>query len=72
MIIARHESKKINIIYEGNYGGLIAVSLEIKNIGKFIIVVYKEVSSVDGFIITAYISNKLPYFRKKRILWKKQ
>jgi hypothetical protein len=61
-----------NIIYEGNYGGLIAVSTEFLEINKFIIVVYKELSSEDGFIITAYCSNKIQHFEKKKILWKKQ
>ena len=61
-----------NIIYEGNYEELIAVSAEFHQINKFIIVVYKELSNEDGFIITAYCSNKIQYFEKKKILWKKQ
>lgn len=61
-----------DIIYEGNYGGLIAVSTELTELNKFIIVVYKEVSGEDGFIITAYSSNKIQQFEKKKILWKKQ
>lgn len=58
------------IIYEGNYGGLIAISNNFGN--KFIIVIYKEISDADGFIITAYCSNKIQVFEKKKILWKKQ
>ncbi len=38
---------------------------------KFIVVVYKEVSINDGFIITAYVSNKEQSFNKKNVLWKR-
>ena len=60
------------IIYEGDYGGLIAISKKLENTNKFIIVIYKEISEEDGFIITAYYSNKIQVFEKKKILWKKQ
>lgn len=56
-------------IYEGSDAGLIAVSFKIKPSDKFIVVVYKEVSSADGFIITAYLSNKEQKFEKKKIVW---
>lgn len=58
------------IIYEGNLGGLIAISVKLEQTNKFIIVIYKEVSLEDGFIITAYLSNKEQKFDKKQILWK--
>jgi len=59
-----------NIIYQGDNDGLIAVSLILDNISKFIVVVYKEISLVDGFVITAYLSNKEQKFTKKTIIWK--
>ena len=59
------------IIYKGNLGGLIAISLKLEQTNKFIVVIYKEVSLEDGFIITAYLSNKEQKFDKKQILWKK-
>jgi len=58
-------------IYEGKMNALIAVS-EKQELGKFIVVVYKEESSEDGFIITAFISEKQQQFEKKKVLWKKQ
>jgi len=61
-----------NIIYEGIYGDLIAVSDRDDTSGKFIVVVYKELSHTDGFIITAFISNKTNYLDKKKKIWKKQ
>jgi len=35
---------------------------------KFLVVVYREVSPDDGFILTAYFSSQLPV--RRRILWK--
>jgi len=58
------------IIYKGNYDSLITVGFKHKISGKFLVVVYKETSQTDGFVITAYISNKLNLFSKKTILWK--
>ena len=59
------------IIFEGNFGGLMAVSLKIESTGKFIVVIYKEIEMNDGFVITAYLSNKEQKFDKKKILWKR-
>lgn len=56
-------------IYEGSENGLIAVSFRYELINKFVVVIYKEVSLVDGFIITAYLSNKEQKFEKKKIVW---
>ena len=58
------------IIYKGNLGGFIAISVKLEQTNKFIVVIYKEVSLEDGFIITAYLSNKEQKFDKKQILWK--
>lgn len=48
-----------------------AVSGELESINKFIIVVYKEAGIKDGFIITAYYSNRTQSFLKKKVLSKK-
>jgi len=58
------------IIYDGNYGELIAVSNKIASSELFLVVVYKENDVKDGFVITAYISNKSQKFEKRRIIWK--
>lgn len=58
------------IIYEGSDGGLVAVSFQDIATGKFVVVIYKEVSLEDGFIITAYLSNKEQKFEKKKIVWR--
>jgi hypothetical protein len=60
------------MIYEGSNAELIAVSSKNKPTNKFIVVVYKETSAVDGFVITAYSSNKPQTFLNKRIVWKQE
>ena len=57
-------------IYEGNNGGLIAVSAKFEPAQKYFVVIYKETGAYDGFIVTAFISSKLHKFSKKKILWK--
>ena len=57
-----------DFIIEGYQNALIAIK-EISG-RKFLAVVYKEITRKDGFIITAYFTNKLELVRKK-ILWKK-
>ena len=60
-------------IYKGNEGELIATKQVAYNEQLFfIVVVYKELSKTDGFIITAFLTNKLGYLSKKEILWKQQ
>lgn len=61
--------EKPAVIYKGTNGELIAIN-DGNNSEKFIVVVYKETSRHDGFVITAYISNKKPFFEKKEIIWK--
>ena len=55
-----------DIVYEGDNDSLIGIKNIDKN--KHIVVIYKETIN-DGFIITAYISNKIQKFIKKKILW---
>jgi len=53
-------------IYEGNQGGLIAVSHKDERTNKFIVVIYKEINPEDGFIITAYTSSQKQKFERKK------
>jgi hypothetical protein len=58
------------IVYFGSEGEFLAVK-SLNNEGiKFIVVVYKEIENDDGFIITAFLTNKLNYLKNKQILWK--
>ncbi len=57
-------------VYEGTSNACIAVSEKQDLSGKFIVVIYKEMEPADGFVITAFISNKVQEFNKKKLLWK--
>ena len=57
------------IIYEGNKNAKIAVKEFQEKLSKFIVVVYREIDANDGFILTAYFSNKIQEFKKKKVLW---
>lgn len=46
------------------------IALREKRVGKFLAVVYKEIKKNDGFIITAYFTDKIN-LKKKNVLWKK-
>jgi len=38
---------------------------------KFLAVIYKEISKMDGFVITAYFTSKLS-LEKEVVLWQKK
>jgi hypothetical protein len=57
-------------LYEGIHGKLIAIGHKLEQTNKFIVAIYKEIDFKDGFIITAYLSNKEQKFEKKKVLWK--
>jgi hypothetical protein len=58
-------------ILEGDYEELLAVRFfkETPLTQKFLVVIYKEVSEYDGFIVTAYFTRKPSTYR--RIIWKR-
>ncbi len=58
------------IIYEGNAGELFAVK-ELEN-DKYIVVIYKESTEKDGFIITAYLTRRKVQLERRRKLWQRQ
>ncbi|MDQ2752402.1 MAG: hypothetical protein M3R72_05200 [Bacteroidota bacterium] len=64
--------EKPEIIYEGSNDAKIAVKKVQEKVSAFIVVIYKETSVTDGFVITAYFSNKEQEFKKKNIVWKQQ
>jgi hypothetical protein len=54
-------------VYEGKRGELIAIK-EIE-LGKFLIVVYKEVTHNDGFIITAFFTKQIKKIERRNKVW---
>jgi hypothetical protein len=59
-------------IYKGNSGELVAIKFLREEPPKFIVAIYKEINNEDGFVITAYLSDKQDQFDKKEIIWKQQ
>lgn len=55
-------------IYEGKAGECIAIR-EIED-GKNIVVVYRELSKEDGFVITAFLTKRKKQFERRRKIWK--
>lgn len=58
------------VIYEGNAGELFAVKELEKD--KYIVVIYKESTEKDGFIITAYLTRRKAQLDRRRKLWQRQ
>ncbi len=54
-------------IYEGKKGECIAVR-EIEK-GKYIVVIYKELSKEDGFVITAFLTRRRKKLERRRRIW---
>jgi hypothetical protein len=54
-------------VYKGNADELLAVK-EIE-VGKYIIVVYKEINNKDGFIITSFLTKRIKQIEKRTKIW---
>ena len=59
-------------VFEGRTGEMIAKGFQFENTEKFLVVIYKESENNDGFVITAYLSNKLSELEKRRLIWEQQ
>jgi hypothetical protein len=60
-----------DLIIAGDFGELLAIRLYEKTpvtYDKYLMVVYKETSNLDGFILTAYFSRSIN--KTRRIVWK--
>ena len=57
-------------ILRGDFGELLAVRFYSKTkMGKkYLVAIYKEAEKTDGFLLTAYLTNKLS--EKRSIIWK--
>ncbi len=54
-------------IYQGGTGECIAIK-EI-DVGKYIVVIYREVSREEGFIITAFLTRRKKQLERREKLW---
>jgi len=62
--------KDPEIIYEGKAKELIAIKTIEK--GKFLVVMYRERDTKDGFVITAFLTRKKKQFERRKKLWELQ
>src|SRR6266478_8687934 len=60
-----------DMIQEGDFGTLLAVRLYLDTplTRKYLVVVYRETSSEDGFVLTAYLASQLS--ARRDTLWKR-
>jgi hypothetical protein len=56
-------------IYEGKTGECIAVK-EIEK-GKYIVVIYRELSQEDGFVITSIITRRRKQLERRKKIWQR-
>ena len=59
-----------DLIHSGDFGELLAVRFysETPLTSKYLIIAYKEISTEDGFIVTAYFTNAL--LQRREVIWK--
>lgn len=60
-----------DIILVGDSDELLAVKKRARRRDWFV-VVYKEINSKDGFIITAYLTTNVRWLLKRKIIWSKE
>jgi len=60
-----------DVVYQGDEGALLAVRQvrETPLAAKFLVAVYRELSTTDGFIVTAYFTNRPA--RGREVIWKR-
>jgi len=56
-------------IFEGKEGEYIAVR-EVEK-GKYVVVVYRELSKEDGFVITAFLTRRKKQLERRRRIWQR-
>ena len=56
-------------VYEGSEGESIAIKKYQED--RFFVVIYREVSKDNGFIITAFLSSRIRQLERRRLIWQK-
>jgi hypothetical protein len=57
-------------VYEGDGGELLAVSSQFTP--YWLVVAYREISSSDGVVITAFFTRRIGQVERRRLVWKKE
>jgi len=56
-------------VYEGDGGELLAIAGSPSR--RTLVVVYREFSSDDGFVITAFFTSRVRQIERRRLVWKR-
>jgi hypothetical protein len=56
-------------VYDGEAGELLAVSA--LRGSRVLVVVYREISPDDGFVITAFFTSRVRQIERRRLVWKR-
>ena len=56
-------------VYAGDSGELLALSAQTS--GRYLIVAYRESSSADGFVITAFFTTRIKQIERRRLVWQR-
>lgn len=62
--------KQPNMLFQGDAGELLAVRKRARK-KDWVVVVYKETSTTDGFVLTAYVTTDFRWLLKRTMLWNK-
>jgi hypothetical protein len=57
-------------VFEGDGGEFLAVSR--RSGSNYLVVVYRELSPEDGFVITSFFTSRIRQIERRRLVWKKQ
>lgn len=57
-------------VYEGEGGELLAVSKRVAR--RALVVLYREISSSDGFVIPEFFRSRLRQIERRRLVWKSE
>jgi len=59
-----------DLLQQGDFGELLAIrKYEDLAVGRFVVVAYRELSADDGFIVTAYLTNRVS--ARRMVIWKR-
>jgi len=57
-------------VYEGDGGEFLALSKRF--VPRYLVVAYRELSSTDGFVITAFFTTRVRQIERRRVVWKRE
>lgn len=62
--------KRPDVVFQGDTGEFLTVRKRVRK-NDWIVVVYKELGTADGFVLTAYVTTDFRWLLKRKIVWNK-